>query len=323
MKAIGGYFEWEFLSQNEYQFFDNAVALNSAQHALEYILRGLSGITRLYIPYFTCEDVFLPPKQLHIPYVLYRVDKNFEIDEDIQLGAHEYLIYTNYFGIKDSYVRRLVEQYGSHLIIDNAQAFFAKPYYSCHQVYSPRKFFGVPDGGFAITTVPDYSDMLPDDKSYSRCSFLLKRIEEEPMVGYDDFRRSAIDIINSPLSRMSKITRKILSSVDMDGVKAKRRDNFQYLYDNLKKKNLLSVPDVTDTECPMVYPFYSGDDSLKQYLISKNVFVATYWPNVIKDNFDYDVEYQHAKRNVYLPIDQRYSIEDMRYILNLIEEYKN
>ena len=34
--------------------------------------------------------------------------------------------------------------------------------------------------------------------------------------------------------------------------------------------------------CPLIYPLYSEDVGLKEYLISKGVFVATYWPYVIK-----------------------------------------
>ena len=38
-----------------------------------------------------------------------------------------------------------------NLIIDNAQAFFAKPLLGIDTFYSPRKFVGVSDGGILAT----------------------------------------------------------------------------------------------------------------------------------------------------------------------------
>ena len=55
----------------------------------------------------------------------------------------EAFLYTNYFGLKQGCVKLLEKKYGDHLIVDNAQAFFAKPIKGIDTFYSARKFFGL------------------------------------------------------------------------------------------------------------------------------------------------------------------------------------
>lgn len=319
-KPIGGYFEWEFPPQRNYTIHSNAVLLNSGRHALEYILRGLGDVSKLYIPYFTCDVIIQPLKYLNIPYTFYQINENLEIALDIQLSSGEYLLYTNYYGVKDTYVEHIAEKYRDKIIIDNAQALFC-PEYAVHQFYSPRKFMGMPDGGMVISNVDGFEDSLPIDKSYDRCSHLLKRHELIPSEGYLDFKENSYKIVDSPLSRMSNISRMILHSVDMEFIKQRRLANFNQLHWALKRHNKLSQllgPDNLVYSVPLVYPFWTENDDLKQHLIQNNVFVATYWPNVFEWTKETDLEYQIAKHVVCIPIDQRYGEKDINRIINLI-----
>ena len=51
MEAIGGYFELELRKGKHYH--ENALRLNSARNAFEYILR-VRNYKKIYIPYYTC-----------------------------------------------------------------------------------------------------------------------------------------------------------------------------------------------------------------------------------------------------------------------------
>lgn len=320
-KPIGGYFEWEFPFQRKLSIHSNAVLLNSGRHALEYILRGLGDISKLYIPYFTCDVIIQPLKRLNISYIYYRINEDLEIESDIQLSDGEYILYTNYYGIKDAYVKHIAEKYGNKIIIDNAQALFCSEY-AVHQFYSPRKFMGMPDGGMVVSNVDGFEDSLPIDKSYDRCSHLLKRHELIPSEGYLDFKENSHKIVDSPLSRMSNISRMILHSVDMEFIKQRRLANFNQLHYALKHHNKLSPllgHNNLVYSVPLVYPFWTENDELKQHLIQNNVFVATYWPNVFEWTKETDLEYQIAKHVVCIPIDQRYGEKDINRIINLID----
>jgi len=315
-RPIGGYFEWEFPPVKQSQLHENAVLLNSCRNALQYVLERLPNIAKLWIPYFTCEVVLEPLKRLGIPYEFYHVDSNLELAQEIALDKDEFLIYTNYYGIKDHYVKNLAFHYGKYLIIDNAQALFSAPIAGCHQVYSPRKFIGMPDGGLAITPLKDDSASLPQDRSYNRCSHLLKRIDLHPTQGYADFQKDDESISGKPVCRMSSISQKIFESVNLKFIRQRRRENFKMLHKALKFGNKLSIPAMQSFSCPLVYPYWTDDCYLKKKLIANSIFVATYWPNVLEWTKPSDLEHELADNVVCIPIDQRYGEDEMKFIIN-------
>ena len=322
---IGGYFEWEFPLQKEFTLHKGAVFLNSGRHALEYILRGLKNVSRVFVPYYTCDAVIFPLDSLHIPYTFYHINECFEIADEIELNEDEYIIYTNYFGIKDTYIKKIVDEYADKVIVDNAQALYC-PAYACHQIYSPRKYMGMPDGGLAVTTFDDYYNELPQGLAFDRCNHLLKRIELMPFEGYNDFKKVSLQITSSPLSKMSEISRKILCSVDFDTIKKRRFKNFKHLHEALVSTNglgdLLTRSIADSCSCPMAYPYWTNDSDLKSRLIKEQIFVATYWPNVLNWTKPDMIEYEFTKNLLAIPCDQRYDEEDMNRIIQLICKYQ-
>jgi hypothetical protein len=184
MKEIGGYFNLELCDRGGF-LHDDGILLNSCRNALEFILLTLNPY-RIWLPKYTCDSVFQPVHHLNIDYKFYTIDNELEI-VDANLVEGDVLLYTNYFGIKDSYVKLLAEKYGKQLIVDNAQSFYSDRIPSIATIYSPRKFFGVPDGGVAYVDNPIHLN-LKQDKSYDRCRHLLRRYDELASEGYSDFR---------------------------------------------------------------------------------------------------------------------------------------
>ena len=317
IKSIGGYFEWEFPINNSSFPHSDGVLLNSGRHSLEYILKSLGEINRLWIPYYTCDVVLQPIERLCIPYSFYHVKMDFTLTDEIVLGDGEYLIYTNYFGIMDEYCKELAIRYDSQLILDNAQAFYAPHIEKINAFYSPRKFVGVPDGGIAYTN-HSLSIELERDYSYNRCSHLLKRHELAPMEGYNDFKASSHQIANSLLSKMSRLTQQMLSSLNYAVIIERRITNFTFLHAYFSESNELNIPNIDSLACPMVYPYYTENFELRKRLIANQVFVATYWPNVLNWCEEGDLEYNLCKNIIPIPIDQRYGEEDMKRIIEII-----
>ena len=173
MEAIGGYFSLELPLLEEYH--KAALRLNTGRNCLEYILRAHE-YKKVYVPYYTCEAVMEPINKLAVPYEFYHIDIQFEISDRITLKADEALLYTNYFGLKQRYVEYLAEKYGSRLIVDNTQAFYAKPLDGIDTFYTCRKFFGVADGAYLYTNKLLDED-FEQDVSYDRMAHLLKRID--------------------------------------------------------------------------------------------------------------------------------------------------
>ena len=313
MKAIGGYFSLE-LPEGE-SYYPNALALNTGRSCIEYILR-CRHYRKLYIPYYTCDSVLEPLAKLGVAYEFYHINNELEPFETPHLLHDEAFVYTNYFGLKHAYSSHLALQLGKQLIIDNTQAFFAKPFEGVDSFNSCRKFFGVPDGAYLFSDA--HADFeIEKEVSYDRASFLLKRIDLGAEAGYADFLEKEHKLIGQPLKRMSNLTERIMRSIDYDAVASKRRDNYQFLEAHLRPLNLLHLH-ISEDVVPMVYPFLTNDSSLKQRLIQEKVFVPTFWPNVLQWCCSDDFEYKLADNTLFLPIDQRYGLDDMKRIVDLI-----
>lgn len=315
MKAIGGYFSIELSLCEEYHA--DAIRLNTGRNCLEYIVRA-RGYNKVYVPYYTCEAVMEPINKLGISYEYYNIDVCFEIRDRFTLKANEALLYTNYFGLKQRYVEQLADYFGSRLIVDNTQAFYAKPIQGIDTFYTCRKFFGVADGAYLYTDKL-LDDEFEQDESYDRMAHLLKRIDLSAEHGFADFRKVDDGLDNQPIRKMSKLTQRIMQSIDYEAVAKKRRENYLILYEVLGKENNLSLP-LDEGVVPMVYPFLASVKGLREKLIENKVFVARYWPNVLEWTTKDDIEFFLAYQMQPLPIDQRYGERDMKYIIDIINK---
>ena len=315
MLEIGGYFELELDNRGEC-INDDGILVNTGRNALELILSNLSNASKVYIPKYTCEVIMEPFQKLGIQYSFYSINIQLEIADEIVLGQDEYLLYTNYFGVKDNYVKQLVELYSNRVIIDNAQALFSEPTTMCF--YSPRKFVGIPDGGIAYMDKPIDISEYEQDCSFDRCSHLLKRIDLGAGAGYADFKNNSSKLKNQPIKQMSKLTRVLLNAIDFKKIRSKRRENFAILHSLLSSSNKFKLDSLESIACPMVYPYMTDDESMRQRLIDNKVFVATYWPNVSEWCECGTTEFQLARTIIPLPIDQRYKEETLIEIFKLL-----
>lgn len=309
MKAIGGYFSLELPLREEYH--KDALRLNTGRNCLEYILRARQ-YRKVYIPYFTCEVILEPFKKLNISYAFYHIDLNLEISDNIQLKTDEALLYTIYFGLKQRYAENLAKKYGKQLIIDNTQAFYAKPIQGIDTFYTCRKFFGVADGAYLYTDKL-LEDEFEQDESYDRMTHLLKRIDLSAEEGFADFRKADDGLDNQPIRKMSKLTQRIMQSIDYEEAAKKRRENYLRLHEALGKENNIDLP-LEDDAVPMVYPYMTKNEGLRDWLIKNRVFVACYWPNVMEWTKSDSTEFKLAKDILPMPIDQRYNEKDINII---------
>lgn len=313
MEAIGGYFSLELPLREEY--YKNAIRLNTGRNCLEYILRA-RGYKKVYLPYYTCEAVMEPINKLGIPYEFYHINMHLELSYDIHLNYDEALLYTNYYGLKQRYTEELAQKYGSSLIVDNTQAFFARPLSGIDTFYTCRKFFGVPDGAYLYCDAVN-ADGLELSTSYDRFEHLLKRIDLSAGEGFGAYHENEDKLEHQPICIMSRLTQRLMQSIDYDDVAKRRRANYKLLHKALGEENNLKLT-LDEDAIPMVYPFFSSDEGLREKLIENKIFVARYWPNVLEWTTKDDIEYLLACQMLPLPIDQRYGEEDMNRIITLI-----
>lgn len=314
MKEIGGYFELELQSKKEYH--KKALKLNSGRNCFKYILETQK-VTKIYIPNYICDSLIEPLKELKINYEFYNINKYFEIPENIILKKNEKLIYVNYFSLKSKYINELALKYDKKLIIDNTQAFFEMPVKNIDTIYSPRKFFGVSDGGYLYTNHL-IKHKLKDDESYQNSIQLIGRVDKNASIFYEDYQKSELRLSNQAIKNMSKFTFKVLNSIDYKSTKMQRERNFYFLHSELKSFNNLNI-DIKSITTPFTYPFLTDNSQLQSILIKNNIYVAHYWKEVLTRKGVSQVEKTFVDKIIPLPIDQRYHINDMCRIVETIK----
>jgi len=308
MNAIGGYFELELPLHEEYH--KQSLRLNTGRNAFEYILRAKK-YKKVYLPYYTCDVMLEPIHKLNLEYEFYHIDKRFEPQFNFDsMKPNEVLVYNNYFGICSKQVRAIAQQC-KNVIIDNSQAFFAKPLPDVDTFYSPRKFFGIPDGAYLYTN-EILAEEFETDISYKRCEHLLGRIDTGARANYNTFQHNDSQLVNQPIKKMSNLTRRLLQSIDYEKIAKQRRENFMQYHTLLSDLNELAI-DLHSDDIPMVYPYLARNNKpLRQKLIQQGIFTATYWPNVHQWLANTDtLELDFHKNLIALPVDQRYGNKEL------------
>lgn len=307
---IGGYLEIEKFGKTP--LHGEAVKLSSARNGMAYLIRAKK-IDEIYLPYYLCDSVVSVCEKHKVKVHFYNIDKNFLPLLD---GVKDKWVYVvNYYGqLNKNYIKFLSKT--NRIILDNVQAYFEKPIPGIDTIYSCRKFFGVPDGGFLYTDAKVSGD-LPESNSYLGLTHLFGRYEKTANEFFATFRENEERIDGLPLSKMSKTTFNLLSGIDYNRAKAKRTANFNYLFKVLQSKNQLNLKKVKGAFC---YPFLVDDgEALRQKLIAEKIYVPTLWPNVLVNHASQRQELNFAKNLLPLPCDQRYNKDDMKKIISIIK----
>ena len=120
---------------------------------------------------------------------------------------------------------------------------------------------------------------------------------------------------------MSKLTQRILASIDYSRIRKVRKENMLYLHNILEKYNEFDVNIESDTH--MYYPLLVSNHDIRQRIVGRKIYTPTWWKHV--PNY-FQSEILEARLSMYMlmiPIDQRYDTSDMLDISRIIlEEYR-
>jgi hypothetical protein len=242
----------------------------------------------------------------------YHIDEAFEPERQYELRDGDLFLYINYFGLKSKTVAALAVAYKTKLVVDNSQAFYCAPIVGVDTFYSVRKFFGVADGAYLYTSKK--IDMeLEQDVSYLRMAHLLKRIDVSAEAGYKDFSENEDLLKGEKLKRMSKLTERILGSIDYECVREKRIANFTFMDSLLSGSNGFNFARADD-DVPMVYPYLCGEKPDRKKLSQVRIYLPQYWASVIEKRGASDLEKNIVENTIFCPIDQRYDESQLRNV---------
>ena len=201
MREIGGFLELE--NNRGHEFHENSIALNSGRNCLRFLLRARE-IRRIWLPKLLCSAISETCEEENVEIEYYPV--NGQLKPILtSVPGNEWIYLINYYGqYSDTEISSYCRQY-RNVIVDNAQAFYSQPIVGVDTIYTCRKFFGVPDGGYLYTTCK-YKKELAEDESFERLQFLAGRFERSAQEFYGAYRNNEEVIDKLPLKAMSKIT---------------------------------------------------------------------------------------------------------------------
>lgn len=318
---IGSFLELQLPKGNEfYNQKENIARLNTGRVGIWHAFR-ITGANTIWLPIYECDTVrdFLSSKGANIKY--YHIDKNFN-PIDLYAKVDEAVLFCNYFGIMSQERMRILSVSFPHAIIDNCQAFFCEPLPDVMNVYSCRKFVGVPDGTYVIgKNANKFSDDYPQGFSSDTATFLLQRIEYGcEGKGYESRSINEHRIDTENAMNMSRLTRAILDGTDYEFIKKKRRENFKIANELLSDVNQIEPTKFYDDKTiPMVYPLVVEDDALLTKLQKAKHFQGHWWSYICDEQPENSFEYWLSKYVIPITIDQRYGRKELEYIANIVK----
>ncbi len=317
---IGSFLELEF--QKGKEFFggaENIARLNSGRAAIYHAARVLDCDT-VWVPIYQCDTVrdFLKRKGVSVKY--YHIDREWN-PLDIEEGENEAVLLVNYYGIMSKSRMESLARSFKNPIIDNSQAFFCPPISGAMNVYSARKFVGVPDGAYVLGKCAEkYTEQYEKCYSSDTALFLLERIEygcEGKTYASRSVNEHRID--SEDIMEMSALTRAILDGADYDRIRLLRRENFAIahkLFGAINKIDPLIYYD--ETSVPMVYPLVVEDDSLLQRLLDNKHFQGHWWSYILNEQPEDIYECYLSRYIIPITIDQRYGLAELEFLRSLI-----
>lgn len=315
VKEYGGYFGLE-LPEKEEIFSEilekDKLRVNCGRAALYYAVKGYK---RVYMPYFNCINSVEPVHQADVEVSFYYLSDELT-PLNVNPGEKDAVVWINYYGNASTETIGKVMGAFENLIIDNCQALFSPPILreKVKNIYSVRKFLGTSDGGYLIGK--GLEDIEPPESFSSDASlFLLKTIEYGTNNVYPENLKNE-QRLQKNISGMSKLTKRILSSIDYDFIKRRRKANLLRIHENLGSLNEFKVNLNSDTH--MHYPLLILKDGLRKRLLNQRIYCPTLWRHVPEQCRYACPETTLSEYMLLLPIDQRYNLADIDDISEIV-----
>ena len=323
-RPIGGFFELELPAAGN-AVHPDAIALSTGRSCLLAILKFLRP-KRCFVPSYICDAALQPFRQLNIAMQRYPLDASFQPLEVPPLAADDCFLLTNYFGLQRTLGEQLSQTYQTRLIIDDTHDFFSGYRYPQSWSFtSARKFCGVPDGAFLFPPGGiDHELLVPRgvpafaDVSVEHAVDRLQGRQTQAFAKFQAYEQR----LPCELSRISELSRTLLSTLDLPALKARRERNFQFLAKQLAGSNTIPVAAETDL-APIAYPYFPCLPIAHRSFHKRQIFVPRFWPDTYSEASALDPRaIQWANHLLPLPIDHRYIQSDMQRIVDATQELR-
>lgn len=325
-------------NKNASDFIDGAYALRSGRDAIKTIAREFEPCVA-FLPALSCDSMVLPFRMHGHRLVFYKYNENLSINLNnlhslLQKNKNKTILflYMDYFGIKaisDSELLELKQANNNivfihdstHTFLNSTKTIF-KPDYI---LASARKWINIPDGGLLWC-----NRKLKNQSFTNDTSFAYKRLEAQQLrhsffntgdktlkTQYRAIFSTVSDIIDNDRmpSRMTSYSFEILKKTDFETIEKIRQNNASVLITILSSSQRIQVLQTSSSVSNLYVPFLVDNRNNVQNKLNKiGIYNTIIWPiskeqKEVCENAKYIEEHMLAA-----PCDQRYTIDDMKYI---------
>jgi hypothetical protein len=325
MIEVGSDFYLNFLSEykfKDFYYYDKSIFFPNIRCILRRLVNKNNN-SKYLLPNYLCDSIM--NNFLNTNYSFFKLDNNLNIDyaylrELININKYDFIYIINYFGKHDKNIDEIIKLCNEKkitIIEDFTHNLFSKNLYGNICICSFRKILSVPFGAIMINNSNIKTDNNTSLSNYInyfwfyfiktfamtlKKSYYLKFIWR-PLLIYTNKNTDLLDIHNDLLSNF------FFKHTYNPNIVNIRKNNYRYLHENLTNYTYINNNDL--------YFFYilkfndkKTRDFIKKKLINRNIYCCIHWQN----------QYSKIHETILsIPIDQRYNIDDMKRIVETIQ----
>lgn len=320
---------------------NGAILLRSGRDALKAVAREY-GKSIAFLPALACDSMVVPfhLNNHRIAYYKLKNDYSTDFDDLLEMLSEEsdtvLLLYMNYFGnlsmtddqlkfIKKHYQNVVFIEDRTHDLMYEKQNSFQPDYI----VASLRKWMNVPDGGLLWAYKPLKNTTFSEDTEFSeirrKAQFMraefFKNGDESLKTEYRKIFSTVTDQIDScPLpGRMTEYAYRMALATNWDAIRNVRERNAIILTEQLSDCDKVKFIQKDICKSNLYVPILIDKRNLIQRnLASKGIFTTLIWPLNDKQKERCEIVDYTERCMLGIPCDQRYSAEDMYFIVREI-----
>ena len=320
----------------------------SGRTAIDLILQDMmvvhSPMTSVYMPAWCCDSMLQPFLERGVDIDFY--DVSYECDHltyHIDLDSHPDILYvTNYFGYSNTLdvgAIRLFKSRGCKILYDRTHSLFLQDddilKLADYTFASIRKWMGVLCGASLSKDGGEIDMCHLQDYPYLQDKIDAMRLKADYINGCGEVdKQSFLDLYASfghhlvgdyRNYKMDDQSKHLWLCADKDGIKNKRRANAATLQSGLQEvTQITQMFSMQDGDTPLFVPVLLHNkeerDALRRHLTANAVYCPIHWPkpSSIRETMAVNSLYD---RELSLICDQRYGLNEMQRMIEIIKEY--
>lgn len=298
---------------------------------------------KVLLPAYTCQTVIDPFLQEGWEIEYYNISSRLRIDTVDLIAkfnsfkpalcvAHPY--YGADLNEEELNALSIIKSKNCVLVEDLTQCVFSEQRSPIFDYFtgSYRKWFAIPDGSFLIGNITVDNELEENEQfiqPMSDAMYLRGVFHHTGDVNIKEVSRRIGNIAIHHISgeivphRMSDFSCSLLSKIDIEETKKRRYENYQYLYKSLQDNGICrpvkrGLEEITCA--PLFFPIYVEERAaFQKKMAQQEIFAPILWP-VHTESVLINGNINRIYSNILmLPIDQRYGVEDMQRMIDVIK----